>query len=201
MIGSQPSPSTSPIVSADLPTEWGKFTLYVFLESATNKEHALLTFGTIDPTQPVLARVHSSCLTGDALFSQRCDCGAQLELAMQLVVSSGSGVIVYLQQEGRNIGLYNKIRAYSLQDTGADTVEANEQLGFVADNRDYSICKPIFAHLSITTVRLMTNNPHKINALKELGLVIAERVPLITQHNPHNTHYLAAKAQKMGHWL
>jgi GTP cyclohydrolase II len=151
--------------------------------------------------QPVLGRLHSECLTGDALFSLRCDCGAQLEAALRAIAEEGRGVLLYLRQEGRGIGLLNKIRAYSLQDGGADTVEANEQLGFAADLRDYSICRPMLDHLGVHSLQLMTNNPRKVSAMQGFGVEIARRVPLQVGRNPYNKLYLATKAGKLGHLL
>jgi len=147
----------------------------------------------------VLCRVHSECLTGDCLFSMRCDCGSQLQAAMMRIAEEGCGVILYLRQEGRGIGLINKVRAYELQDRGADTVEANERLGFDADLRDYTLCRNMFLHLRITAVNLMTNNPVKVNALKKLGIHISQRIPIETGQNDHNARYLETKAEKMGH--
>jgi GTP cyclohydrolase II len=160
-----------------------------------------LTLGDIADGQPVLGRLHSECLTGDALFSQRCDCGAQLEAALRAIASEGRGVLLYLRQEGRGIGLLNKIRAYELQDGGADTVEANERLGFAADQRDYSICQPMLDHLGVREINLMTNNPRKVKALEGFGVRVAERRPLEIGRNPHNSKYLATKAGKLGHML
>ena len=151
--------------------------------------------------EPVLARTHSECLTGDALFSMRCDCGFQLEQALQSIALERRGALLYMRQEGRGIGLLNKIRAYQLQDQGADTVEANQQLGFEADMRDYSICYDMLAHLGISSLKLMTNNPRKVNALEAGGLKIVERVPIQVGRNPHNDSYLSTKASKLGHWL
>ena len=155
--------------------------------------------GEIGGSEPVLARIHSECLTGDALFSLRCDCGNQLQAALRSIAHEGRGALFYLRQEGRGIGLLNKIKAYRLQDEGADTVEANERLGFGADMRDYSILKPMFAHLNIPSVRLMTNNPRKVAALSELGIDVAERLPLECDSNPHNERYLQTKGAKLGH--
>lgn len=187
------------VAEAKLPTPWGEFTLHGFEELETGKEHVALTFGKVSSGQPMLARVHSECLTGDSLFSLRCDCGSQLQSALQKIAEEGAGVVLYLRQEGRGIGLLNKIRAYQLQDAGADTVEANEQLGFDADLRDYTVCKEMFAHLQIRKLRLMTNNPIKVKALTKLGLEITERIPLRTGLNAHNVRYLATKAEKFGH--
>ncbi|SGY84494.1 GTP cyclohydrolase II [Moritella viscosa] len=185
--------------SAKLPTKFGTFQMNGFIENATGKEHLALVYGELDPSEPVLIRLHSECLTGDALFSARCDCGFQLAKAMQNIVAKGSGVILYLRQEGRGIGLLNKIRAYHLQDDGADTVEANERLGFAADMRDYTFCQGMLGHLNINAVNLMTNNPRKVNALMKAGINIAERVPLQEGHNLHNAGYLKTKADKLGH--
>jgi GTP cyclohydrolase II len=189
------------ITSCELPTPWATFQLHAFVDQTDGKEHLALTLGAVDDGQPVLARVHSECLTGDALFSQRCDCGAQLESALQKIALEGRGVLVYLRQEGRGIGLINKIRAYRLQDAGADTVEANHKLGFDADLRNYSLCRPILKYFNIATVRLMTNNPRKIDALRQHGVTVAERLPLIVNHNPFNERYLSTKASKLGHWI
>ena len=166
--------------------------MHGFLDEETGKEHCL-TLGDIADGEPVLGRLHSECLTGDALFSQRCDCGAQLEAALRAIAMEGRGVLLYLRQEGRGIGLLNKIRAYRLQDGGADTVEANEQLGFAADLRDYSICKPMLDHLGIHSLRLMTNNPRKVDAMQNFGVQVSERKALRVGENPHNKLYLAPK--------
>ncbi len=187
--------------SARLPTPFGIFTMHGFEDTATGKEHLALTMGEVSDGQPVLGRLHSECLTGDGLFSSRCDCGPQLEAALRAISEAGRGVLLYLRQEGRGIGLLNKIRAYHLQDEGADTVEANERLGFAADLRQYDICKPMLEHLGITSLRLMTNNPRKVKALEALGIEVAERVPLHTGRNPHNEHYLTTKEAKLGHML
>lgn len=189
------------IVSSKLPTPWASFGIHVFVEPVTGKEHLALTLGDIGDGKPVLARVHSECLTGDALFSQRCDCGAQLETALKAIAEEGRGVLLYMRQEGRGIGLVNKIKAYQLQDGGADTVEANERLGFPADMRRYDLCKPMLDHFGVASLRLMTNNPRKVNTLESLGVPIAERIPLQVNRNPHNENYLSTKAAKLGHWL
>lgn len=185
--------------SAKLPTELGEFMIHGFEDTATGKEHIVLGMGDLSSPEPVLCRLHSECLTGDALFSMRCDCGPQLHFAMKKISEQGRGMILYLRQEGRGIGLLNKVRAYSLQDQGADTVEANEQLGFAADGRDYDLCKPIFEHFGVSQVRLMTNNPLKVDALSELGVEVVERVPIEAGHNLHNEDYLEVKSRKMGH--
>lgn len=193
--------------SAALPTEWGEFTLFGFAESAGNdgsnngaeREHIALAMGDLTAEPPPLCRIHSECLTGDALFSLRCDCGPQLRAAMQAIGKEGRGLILYLRQEGRGIGLLNKIRAYALQDSGADTVEANVKLGFQPDSREYRICKPMLDFFKLRQVRLMTNNPHKVQALKSMDIAVSEIIPLRTASNPHNEGYLAAKTAKLGH--
>jgi GTP cyclohydrolase II len=157
------------------------------------------TLGKFTGDEPVLARVHSECLTGDALFSQRCDCGAQLESALKAISAEGRGLVLYLRQEGRGIGLINKTRAYRLQDAGADTVEANLQLGFAADQRDYQLCQPMLKHLGVSAMRLMTNNPREVDAMQSLGFSVAERIPLIVNRNRFNRRYLATKAARLGH--
>ena len=185
--------------SCELPTSWATFRLHAFVEPATGKEHVAITLGDVGNGEPVLARIHSECLTGDALFSLRCDCGPQLEAALKKIAEEGRGALFYLRQEGRGIGLVNKIRAYQLQDAGADTVEANEALGFKPDQRNYKLCKPMLQHLQISTLRLMTNNPRKITAMEQLGLKVVERVPLVITRNPFNERYLTTKAAKLGH--
>lgn len=187
------------VASSLLPTRFGTFTIHGFEEPDTGKEHIALVMGDVADGAPVLMRVHSECLTGDGFGSLRCDCGPQLEAAMQKVAAAERGVILYLRQEGRGIGLLNKIRAYHLQDAGADTVEANEQLGFAPDLREYSMCEDMLAHLAVKSVRLMTNNPRKVAALEAHGIRVIERVPLMTGRNPHNEHYLDTKQGKMGH--
>lgn len=187
--------------SAKLPTQWGDFTLHGFEDEATGKEHVALVCGDIGGELPVLCRLHSECLTGDCLFSLRCDCGPQLQYAMKTIGEAGRGVILYLRQEGRGIGLLNKIKAYELQDGGADTVEANEQLGFAADGREYEICKPMLEHLGLRSLRLLTNNPAKISAVESMGFSVDEIVPVKTGANAHNENYLQVKVDKMGHLL
>ena len=201
-------PATPPVeelldytTSCLLPTPWAQFTLHAFVEHATGKEHLAMTLGDIGDGEPVLARVHSECLTGDVLFSQRCDCGAQLEGALKKIADEGRGILLYLRQEGRGIGLVNKIRAYRLQEAGADTVEANLQLGFHADARNYELCKPMLAQFGIRSLRLMTNNPRKIDAMEKLGVRVSERVPLLVNRNAFNNSYLNTKETKLGHMM
>ena len=187
--------------SCQLPTTWANFQMHAFVEPATGKEHIALTLGDVADGQPVLARIHSECLTGDALFSQRCDCGPQLEMALQKIAQEGRGVLLYLRQEGRGIGLLNKVRAYHLQDDGADTVEANQLLGFAADLRNYGLCDPMLKHLGIGSLRLMTNNPRKLAAMAGLNVTVTEHVPLIIERNQYNNRYLNTKASKLGHLI
>ena len=189
------------VASSRLPTAWGVFDMHGFEDIEQEKEHVVLTLGDVADGAPVLARIHSECLTGDALFSVRCDCGAQLRSAMERISREGRGALLYLRQEGRGIGLLNKIKAYHLQDAGADTVEANEQLGFGADMRDYSICGVMLAKLGIKALKLLTNNPRKVAAIEELGVLITERIPIRTGQNPHNQRYLDTKAGKLGHLM
>ena len=193
--------SVSLMASSKLPTPWGIFTLVGFQEIASGKDHAALVMGDITTPEPVLGRIHSECLTGDALFSLRCDCGFQLQAAMQRIAEEKRGVLLYVRQEGRGIGLLNKIHAYQLQDQGADTVDANVALGFAADMRDYTICADMLKLLGVQQLRLMTNNPRKLNAMEKMGIHIAERVPLQEGQNPDNEFYLATKAGKLGHLL
>jgi GTP cyclohydrolase II len=188
------------VADAKLPTPFAEFRLQVYL-AADGKEHLAITLGELSGPSPPLVRVHSECLTGDALFSLRCDCGFQLEHALQRIASEKRGALLYLRQEGRGIGLANKIYAYALQDHGSDTVEANLHLGFAADERDYGSAVEILKDLGISELRLMTNNPHKVEALEKGGLKIAERVPIECGRNPHNDSYLTTKANKLGHLL
>ena len=182
-----------------LPTEFGTFGISIYREKLTGLEHAALTFGNIG--DPALVRVHSECLTGDVFGSCRCDCGPQLRAAMRLISREGAGAILYMRQEGRGIGLANKIKAYSLQDKGYDTVTANEALGFAADLRDYGIGAQILCDLGLRRLRLITNNPRKLAGLGGYGLEIAGRVPLVIGPNEHNARYLKTKRHKLGHLL
>jgi 3,4-dihydroxy 2-butanone 4-phosphate synthase/GTP cyclohydrolase II len=210
--------------SARLPTEYGEFQLHVYEEALTGKQHLALVKGVVEGQKGVLARVHSSCITGDSLFSARCDCGKQLAAALKRIDQEGRGVLVYLaqegrgialraiaaeerglvlylRQEGRGIGLLNKIRSYALQDKGLDTVEANLALGFKADLREYGIGAQILADLGLSTLRILTNNPRKIVGIEGYGLRVTERVPLQVPHTKHNVHYMRTKKAKMGHWI
>ncbi|WP_308185282.1 GTP cyclohydrolase II [Neisseria polysaccharea] len=188
------------VASCRLPTEWGVFTMHGF-EEASGQEHVALTVGDCSDGNPVLTRIHSECLTGDALFSRKCDCGPQLEAAMKAVQAEGRGIIVYLRQEGRGIGLINKIRAYHLQDQGMDTVEANVALGLPVDARDFRLAQYIYEYLGICSVKLLTNNPEKIQTLKDAGINVVERIPLHVGENLENERYLQTKADKLGHLM
>ena len=187
------------IVRVEMPTKYGEFQLIAFLEKTTQNEHLALVKGEWQKDDPVLVRVHSSCFTGDILGSLRCDCGDQLHAAMQLVQSEGKGAILYMNQEGRGIGLVNKLKAYKLQENGMDTVEANLHLGFPMDKRDYGIGAQILRYLNITKLRLMSNNPKKRAGLLGYGLEIVETVPIEIEPNPHNEKYLFTKRDKLGH--
>ncbi|GAA0503370.1 bifunctional 3,4-dihydroxy-2-butanone-4-phosphate synthase/GTP cyclohydrolase II [Deinococcus depolymerans] len=186
------------VAEAKLPTEYGEFRLVGFEDTLSGAEHVALVMGDVTP-DPMLVRVHSECLTGDGFHSLRCDCGPQRDAAMQAIAAEGRGVLVYLRQEGRGIGLLNKIRAYHLQDGGADTVEANLQLGFPADARDFGIGAQMLHLLGARQLRVLTNNPRKLHSLGGFGLEVVERVPLHVGHNEHNTAYLSTKAAKLGH--
>jgi 3,4-dihydroxy 2-butanone 4-phosphate synthase / GTP cyclohydrolase II len=187
------------IVRVDMPTRFGNFKLVAFNEKNTNNEHLALIKGEWKKDEPVLVRVHSSCFTGDILGSLRCDCGEQLHAAMQMVEREGKGAILYMNQEGRGIGLVNKLKAYKLQENGLDTVEANLHLGFPMDKRDYGIGAQMLRHLGISKLRLMSNNPKKRAGLLGYGLEIVEAVPIEITPNPHNEKYLITKRDKLGH--
>ena len=184
---------------AKLPTHWGDFSVIAYEDEQSGEEHLLLYLGELEDN--LLLRIHSQCLTGDALYSLKCDCGSQLAKAMEAIASEGKGMIIYMAQEGRGIGLVNKIRAYELQDKGLNTIEANEALGFAADERDYSYCKNILSSVGVSSVRLMTNNPAKIKGLEDVGISVTDRVSAEVELNPHNEDYLKIKAEYMGHIL
>lgn len=194
-----PMSQLTKIAESKLPTPHAEFRMSVY-GAADGKEHVVLALGKLKG-EPPLVRIHSECLTGDALFSLRCDCGAQLEASLQKIAAEGRGVLLYLRQEGRGIGLGNKIKAYALQDQGADTVEANHQLGLPADARDYGLAIELLKTLGLKKIRLMTNNPRKLKALEADGIEVTERVALESGRNPHNAAYLATKRHKLGHWL
>ena len=189
------------IAEADLPTKWGHFRIVTYRDLLSGQEHVALVKGEVAGDSPVLARVHSECLTGDALGSLRCDCGDQLHRAMERIEAEGKGVLLYMRQEGRGIGLANKVCAYHLQDQGLDTVEANLHLGYPPDLRDYGIGAQILADLGVKKLRLLTNNPKKVAGLSGYGLEIVEEVPIEVDPNPYNERYLKAKKEKLGHRL
>ena len=187
------------VAEARLPTQFGEFRIIGYRNDVDDREHVALVYGDITGGDAVLARMHSKCLTGDVFHSERCDCGWQLHTAMELIATEGRGVIVYLDQEGRGIGLLNKLKAYELQDSGADTVEANEKLGFAPDLRNYGIGAQILLDLGLKGIRPITNNPKKLVGLEGYGLKVAERVPLIAPDTAENAGYLETKRRKLGH--
>ena len=186
---------------AKLPTDYGEFKIRVFHEESTGLDHVALTLGDMQGPDPVLIRVHSECLTGDAFASRRCDCGPQLQAALQAISDRGWGCLLYLRQEGRGIGLHAKIQAYHLQDKGADTLDANLMLGLPADGRDYSIASGMLSALDIHAVSLLTNNPNKVEQLRSHQINVVEMVPLIVGVGEHNREYLQTKGQRMGHFI
>jgi GTP cyclohydrolase II len=196
-----PNLSVSRVVSARIPTEYGEFELAYYNNTLDDKEHLGFSMGDLSGGEDILVRLHSECLTGDIFGSRRCDCGEQLDRSMQLIAEEGQGLIVYLRQEGRGIGLQQKIHAYNLQDAGHDTVDANLLLGHQADERDYTVAVRILEDLGIKSVRLITNNPLKISTLEEAGIKVSERVELDNFVNPENSQYLATKALRMNHLL
>jgi GTP cyclohydrolase II len=193
------------VAEADFPSEFGHFRIYGFRSPETNgrepDEAVVLRMGDVSGGTPVLVRIHSQCLTGDVLHSLRCDCRSQLELALTMIAGEGRGLLIYEHKEGRGIGLLNKLRAYELQDAGADTVEANEQLGFLADLRDYSLPAEILRFFGVTQVRLLSNNPEKIQAVERGGIQVVERIPCIVPQLDSRHVYLRTKKEKMGHLL
>ena len=188
------------VAEAKLPTPWAEFRVVGYRDVLHGTEHVAMVLGDVADGEPALVRMHSECLTGDALHSLRCDCGFQRDAALKAIADAGRGVLVYLRQEGRGIGLLNKLRAYALQDAGADTVEANEQLGFAADLRDYGVGAQILVDLGVRRLRLLTNNPRKVVGLQGFGMEVVERVPLHAGENPYNEAYLATKRAKLGHF-
>ena len=203
MPGHTPVLALIKIAEADFPTRFGHFRIYGFegVTDGQTEEAVVLRMGDVVSGVPTLVRIHSECLTGDVFHSLRCDCRSQLELSLELIAGEGRGLIVYEHQEGRGIGLLNKLRAYELQDAGADTVEANEKLGFEADLRGYRMPAEILLYLGVRRVRLLSNNPEKIAALENAGIEVVERVPCIVEVQASNTGYLQTKKEKMGHLL
>ncbi|PIU57257.1 MAG: GTP cyclohydrolase II, partial [Chloroflexi bacterium CG07_land_8_20_14_0_80_51_10] len=189
------------VAEARLPTKYGEFTAIAYRSVIDPDEHVALVKGEIDGDEPILVRVHSECLTGDVFGSLRCDCGQQIPMAMEAIANEGRGVFLYMRQEGRGIGLHNKIKAYALQDQGLDTVEANEELGFPPDLRDYGIGAQILVDLGVRNMRLLTNNPRKVVGLDGYGLQVIETVPIIAPATPENVHYLETKREKLGHLI
>jgi 3,4-dihydroxy 2-butanone 4-phosphate synthase / GTP cyclohydrolase II len=189
------------VVSVRLPTAYGDFTAVAFRERLTGKQHLALVKGEVEGSEDVLVRVHSECLTGDVFHSLRCDCGEQLDLALKRIAAEGKGVLLYLAQEGRGIGLLNKLKAYELQENGRDTVEANLELGFPADARDYGIGNQILADLGLTSIRILTNNPKKLTGIEGFGLTVVAQLPIEVTPNQENRAYLEAKREKLGHTL
>jgi 3,4-dihydroxy 2-butanone 4-phosphate synthase/GTP cyclohydrolase II len=189
------------VADARLPTPYGEFITVAYRSTVDQSEHVALVLGDVSTEEPVLVRVHSECLTGDVFGSLRCDCGTQMEMALEAIGKEGRGVFLYMRQEGRGIGLHNKIRAYALQDNGADTVEANAELGFPPDLRHYGVGAQILAHLGVRNMRLLTNNPRKVVGLESYGLKLVERVSIVAPSNPENRRYLDTKREKMGHLL
>ncbi|MHA7878605.1 MAG: GTP cyclohydrolase II [Saccharospirillum sp.] len=194
-------PDVTRMTSTRIPTEYGDFQLCYYANTLDDKEHLAFCMGDLTQGGPVLVRVHSECFTGDVMGSRRCDCGEQLDRAMERVAKAGAGVILYMRQEGRGIGLLEKMRAYNLQDQGYDTVDANLMLGHGADERDYTLAALMLEDLGVETIRLMTNNPAKIKALEQAGIQVAERVSLTVAANGDNAGYLLTKAHRMDHLL
>ena len=189
------------VEASELPSEIADFKVHAFTEKQSEKDHLAITLGDINSTDSILARIHSQCITGESFFSLRCDCRFQLTESLKLIAKKGCGVVFYLQQEGRGIGLSNKIRAYKLQDKGLDTVEANHHLGFNDDERNYEIVSAMANHLKIKAIDLMTNNPKKIDALEKSGLKVNKRISIRMESNAHNKSYLNTKVKKLGHLM
>lgn len=187
--------------TAKLPTPFGMFDIISFKEIEAAKEHFVVSIGDVAEKENVILRVHSECLTGDTFFSQKCDCGEQLKKSLELISKEEGGMVIYLRQEGRGIGLFNKINAYALQDKGQNTIEANLSLGYAVDNRNYFIVKKVIDHYKIKSIRLISNNPDKSNALTAMKIKVSDIIPLIVEHNPYSHDYLVDKKDKMNHKL
>ncbi|HMT08136.1 MAG TPA: GTP cyclohydrolase II [Pyrinomonadaceae bacterium] len=198
---STPSLTVERVAEANLPTEYGDFRIAGYRSTISDEEFVVLYKGELDAETPTLVRIHSQCLTGDVFGSIKCDCGPQLHRTISMIEDAGHGAIVYQQQEGRGIGILNKIRAYALQDQGADTVEANELLGFAVDGRDYRQCAEILFDLGLCKVRVISNNPDKLKALEDAGLRVVERIPIEITTNEPAAHYLRTKKEKLGHLI
>lgn len=188
------------VVQADFPTPFGDFTIFGFRDAVSGEEAVALVLGDLKG-KTVLARIHSKCFTGDTLHSLRCDCGNQLDAAMEAIGKSDSGILIYQMQEGRGIGLLNKLRAYALQDEGLDTIDANHKLGFRSDERQYAFCAEILRYFEVSGIRMLTNNPRKLEGMEKEGIQVAERVPLVIEPSQHNSRYLKTKKDRMGHMI
>ncbi|MGZ8917665.1 MAG: GTP cyclohydrolase II [Methylobacter sp.] len=194
-------PQLENLVQTPIPTKHGEFILHYYSNNIDNKEHIALVKGCVEDQENVPVRIHSECFTGDVLGSRRCDCGEQLDMAMRLIDEAGRGVLIYLRQEGRGIGLLKKLQAYNLQDQGMDTVDANIHLGYLADEREYSIAALMLEDLKVKSIELITNNPKKIDGLKKLGINVVKRIPVEVVAHDDNVDYLKTKAEKMAHLL
>ncbi len=199
--GSEEDVCVKVLAIADFPTKYGNFQIVGFYNNHDDKDHIAVVKGNVCEEEDVPVRLHSECLTGDVLGSQRCDCGEQLVAALKMIEEEGMGAILYMRQEGRGIGLLNKLKAYQLQDFGLDTVEANVALGFEPDERDYGVAAHMLRSLHVRSIRLITNNPKKIVGLERHGVKVADRIPLVIEPNPHNVDYMRTKATKSGHLL
>lgn len=186
---------------AKLPTKFGDFNIVSFKEINGIKEHCVLYKGNLSSGEPVLTRIHSECLTGDVFTSKKCDCGEQLEESMKAIAEKGTGIVLYLRQEGRGIGLFNKVNAYALQDVGEDTIQANHSLGFDTDLRDFSVVTSVLEHLNVGSIELLSNNPEKVKAFQNSGIQVVRRISLITEPNEYNEGYLMVKKEKLNHFL
>lgn len=194
-------PTVEDLVQTPIPTQHGEFILHYYSNNLDDKEHVALVRGQVDGAEHVPVRIHSECFTGDVLGSRRCDCGEQLDMALQMIDQKGVGILIYLRQEGRGIGLLKKLQAYNLQDAGMDTVDANIHLGHLADEREYDIAALILESLHVKSIELITNNPQKIEGLQKLGVNVADRIPIVAAAHNDNLDYLKTKAKKMAHML